>query len=281
MYRTLINTADLARHIGDPAWVILDCRFTIANTEAGRRDYLEGHIPGAVYLHLDEDLSDPIRPGITGRHPLPAINKAEEVFSRCGIQDGTQAVAYDAAGGALAAGRAWWLLRWLGHLDAAVLDGGWQQWVVDGGAIQETEDKPVRSSFHARVQSGMLVTAEDVDTRRIDPNWRVLDARATERYHGNNETLDPIAGHIPGAVTTPYQANLAPDGKFHSVEVLRDRYQEILASVPVEHSIVYCGSGVTATHSILAMLHAGLGEPKLYAGSWSEWITDPNHQVAT
>jgi thiosulfate/3-mercaptopyruvate sulfurtransferase len=127
----------------------------------------------------------------------------------------------------------------------------------------------------------MLVTAEDVDTRRIDPNWRVLDARATERYHGNNETLDPIAGHIPGAVTTPYQANLAPDGKFHSVEVLKDRYQEILASVPVEHSIVYCGSGVTATHSILAMLHAGLGEPKLYAGSWSEWITDPNHQVAT
>ena len=135
MHRTLINAADLVNHIGDPAWVILDCRFTIANTEAGRRDYLEGHIPGAVYLHLDEDLSDPIRPGITGRHPLPAIHKAEEVFSRCGIQDGTQAVAYDAAGGALAAGRAWWLLRWLGHLDVAVLDGGWQQWVIDGGVI--------------------------------------------------------------------------------------------------------------------------------------------------
>lgn len=280
MVRTLINTAELVSHIDDPSWIILDCRFSIADTEAGRKDYLKGHIPGAVYLHLDEDLSDPVKPGITGRHPLPAINKAEEVFSRCGIRDGMQVVAYDAAGGALAAGRAWWLLRWLGHMAVSVLDGGWQQWVLDGGAITESVYAPVRSSFQSRIQSDMLVTVDDVDALRLNPNWRVLDARATERYHGKNETFDLVAGHIPGAVSAPYKDNLASDGKIQTIEILRDHYQRILGDISAEHTIVYCGSGVTATHNILTMLHAGLGEPKLYAGSWSEWITDPDRPVA-
>jgi thiosulfate/3-mercaptopyruvate sulfurtransferase len=278
-FTTIISVAELARHLDDPDWAIVDCRFRLAAPEQGQKDYLQSHIPGAVYAHLDKDLSGDIIKGVTGRHPLPGVEKISAIFSNLGIDSRTQVVAYDDLGGALAAVRVWWLLRWFGHEAVAVLDGGWQQWIKMGLAGKGGVETRKARDFEPHPREDMLVSAEEVDRMRQDPQYLVLDARAADRFRGENETIDPIPGHIPGAVSAPYAGNLNPDGTFRTVESLKSRYQRILGDVPSDHVACYCGSGVTSVHDILAMMMAGLGEARLYAGSYSEWITDPNRPV--
>jgi thiosulfate/3-mercaptopyruvate sulfurtransferase len=279
MYATLISTETFGQHLNDPEWAVVDCRFYLADPGRGRREYLLAHIPGAIYAHLDEDLSGPVRRGVTGRHPLPGVDQAAGTFGGLGIGPGVQVVAYDDAGGALAAARLWWLLRWLGHPAVAVLDGGWTAWQAEGRPVKTGEEKRQRREFVPRPRPELVVEAAEVEMRRRDPAFRLFDVRLPERYRGDKEPIDPVAGHIPGALNLPYVENLGPDGKFRSKDALRSMYRAALGELPAERAIFYCGSGATAAHNLLAMLHAGLGEARLYAGSWSEWITDPGRQV--
>lgn len=280
-YTTLISPVILAEHLNDPNWAIFDCRFSLADKAAGRQEYLQAHIPGAVYVHLEKDLSAAVIPGNTGRHPLPSPEQVASTFSRLGISTGMQIVAYDAAGGAVAAARLWWMLRWMGMPDCAVLDGGWQAWQRAGLPVSSGEEQRPSTRFTGEPHPELLATAAEVDSLRLNPAWRVLDARNRERFQGRNETIDPVAGHIPGAINTPYADNLEPDGTMRSKNELRKVYRAILGKVPADRTIVYCGSGVTAAHSLLAIQHAGLGEARLYLGSWSDWITDPEHAIET
>jgi thiosulfate/3-mercaptopyruvate sulfurtransferase len=278
-YNLLITAAELAKHLDDPDWVIVDSRFKLLDPSQGRRDYERAHIPGSVYAHLDEDLSGPIIKGVTGRHPLPTVEKITAVISRLGIDANKQVVAYDDIGGALAAGRVWWLLRWLGHERVALLDGGWQEWLKRNLLIRGGNEKREPRVFIPHPRNELIVSTEEVEKMRIDPQYRLLDARAAERYRGENETIDPVAGHIPGAISAPYPDNLNADGTFRVDESLAARYKKLVEGVAIDHVVAYCGSGVTATHDILAMMKAGLGEARLYAGSYSEWITDPKRTV--
>ncbi len=201
------------------------------------------------------------------------------VFSRFGIDSAVQVVAYDDVGGALAAGRVWWLLRWLGHESVALLDGGWQEWLKMGLPVRNGAETRKPRIFVPQPRNELIVTANEIDGMRQDAGYKVLDARSADRFRGENETIDPLPGHIPGAISAPYAGNLNPDGTFQSDEILTSRYKKLVNGVPGDHVICYCGSGVTATHDILAMMKAGLGEARLYAGSYSEWITDPKRPV--
>lgn len=278
-FSTLISPKDLAARLGDPRRMIVDCRFSLANPGLGRELFKTSHIPGSLYAHLDEDLSGPAIRGVTGRHPLPPIARFAETLSAWGVDAATQIVAYDDAGGAYAA-RLWWLLRWLGHEAAALLDGGWQAWLAEG--LPVTADPPTLTprQFHPRPHPDMVVSTEEVNRMRADPLARVFDSRTADRYRGENETIDPVAGHIPGAVSAPYPDTLGPDGRFLPPAALRARFEALLGPVPPENAAFYCGSGVSAAVNLLALALAGLGDAKLYAGSWSEWITDPSLPVA-
>jgi thiosulfate/3-mercaptopyruvate sulfurtransferase len=278
-YTTLISTADLSAHLTDPDWAIVDCRFMLADPGWGRREYLQAHIPGAVYAHLDEDLSGPVRRGVTGRHPLPPVQGLVQKLSGWGIGPGVQVAAYDSAGGALAAARLWWLLRWLGHDQAAVLDGGWQAWQGEERPTRSGEERRPPRAFTPHPRPALVASSQEVEEAVQDAAFRLLDARSHDRYLGQNETIDPVAGHIPGALPAPYAGNLDSGGKFQAAEKLRESYKGLLGETPAGQAIFYCGSGVTAAHNVLAVLHAGLDLPRLYAGSWSEWITDPRRPV--
>jgi thiosulfate/3-mercaptopyruvate sulfurtransferase len=259
----------------------VDCRFRLGAPEAGRDAYRQSHVAGAVYAHLDRDLCGPITPGSTGRHPLPEPSDAAQRLGARGIGDGMQVVAYDDAGGALAAARLWWMLRWLGHDSAAVLDGGWQAWLSSGGPVRSSDEHRAPRTFTANVREELVAVARDVDRARQDSGWRVLDARSPERFRGENEPIDPVAGRIPGAHSAPHAANLAPDGTVLPEDALRDRFEPIVAGVAPDHIVCYCGSGVTAAMNVLALEHAGISGARLYAGSWSDWILDPQRPVAT
>ncbi len=280
-YTTLISTPELDQHLADPDWVIIDCRFQLKDLDYGRRAYEQVHIAGALYADLNTDLSGPIVPGKTSRHPLPSVEFTAQKFSAWGIDGYTQAVTYDEAGGALAAARLWWMLRWLGHDRVAVLDGGWPKWQQENRSIRSGRDDRSARTFTPKVRSEMVMTVKDVIDSLGDPSFRMFDARTADRYRGENEVIDPIAGHIPGAISAPYPENLDRGGMFKSKEELRAKYTALLGHLPAEQSGVYCGSGGTAPHDILAMLHAGLGAAKLYAGSWSEWIIDPGRPIKT
>ena len=276
---TLITASQLERRLANPDLAVVDCRFTLADPESGRHDYQTAHIPAAVYAHLNEDLSAPVVQGVTGRHPLPAPEAAARLFSSLGIGPGVQVVAYDDAGGALAAARLWWLLRWLGHTSVAVLDGGFRRWQSDGRPVRAgIETRPPRT-FTPRLRTDLTVTTDEVERLRQDPAWRLLDARSADRFRGENETIDPVAGHIPGAVSAPFGDNLTPECSLRPAKELRAHYQGLLGGLPTDQAVVYCGSGVTAAHDVLAIQYAGLGEAKLYPGSWSEWITDPRRPL--
>ncbi len=278
-YTTLISTLELDDHLDDPDWVIIDCRHQLKDTEYGRRAYAQAHIARAIFTDLKNDLSGPIIPGQTGRHPLPTVESEVQKFSAWGIDPKTQVVAYDDVGGALAAARLWWLLRWLGHDRVAVLDGGWTKWQAEGRRTRSgTEDRSTRV-FTPHVRSEFLLTADDVLRSIGEPDFRLLDTRSADRFRGENEIIDPIAGHIPGAISAPYSQNLDRGSVFKSKEELRAHYASLLGDVSAERSAIYCGSGVTAAHTVLAIMHAGLGDAKLYAGSWSEWITDPDRPI--
>ncbi len=278
-YQTLVTVDRLAERLDDPAWAVVDCRYRLADFGFGRRAHAESHIKGAVFADMGADLSGSVIAGKTGRHPLPEVAAIAARLSTWGIDASVQVVAYDDNGGAMAA-RLWWLLRWLGHDAVAVLDGGWPLWQGRGLPVRGGPESRAPRTFVPRVRPDLAVTAEQVDQARGDPAWRVLDARNADRFRGENETIDPVAGHIPGARSAPYADNLEPDGRFKSKDTLRQRYREALAGVPAARAVCYCGSGVTAAHDLLAMAYAGLGDAKLYPGSWSEWIVDPARPVA-
>jgi thiosulfate/3-mercaptopyruvate sulfurtransferase len=217
-------------------------------------------------------------PGQTSRHPLPSIDSLAQTFSRWGIDEQVQVVVYDDTGGAMAA-RLWWLLRWLGHDAVAVLDGGWPRWQSEGYPARNGVESRASRVFTPRLRPPLLADAAEVLAVRDDPAYCLLDARSADRYRGENEPFDPVAGRIPGAISAPYTENLGPEGCFRPVEELQTWFQNLLGDTPSERTIVYCGSGVTAAHNLLALAHAGLGEGRLYAGSWSEWITDPERPI--
>ncbi len=278
-YTTLVAPATLRAHLDDPAWAVVDCRFSLDDTGRGRGAYLEAHVPGALYAHLDDDLSGPVRPGTTGRHPLPAVDAFAATLSRWGIDAAVQVVAYDDAGGGIAA-RLWWVLRWMGHGAVAVLDGGFPAWQRAGYPVRGgAETRPPRR-FVPHPRPDLVADVEEVEARRADPAFRLVDARAAERYRGEVEPIDPVAGHIPGAVSAPWAENLDAAGCFLPPEALRARFETVLGDAPPDGVISYCGSGVTAAHNLLALAHAGLDGARLYPGSWSHWITDPERPVA-
>jgi thiosulfate/3-mercaptopyruvate sulfurtransferase len=277
----LIEVEDLLPNIDDPDWAIVDCRFSLADPELGRTEYLKAHIPGAIYAHLDEDLCGQINPGVTGRHPLPPVADFIRTLSAWGIDEGVQVVAYDDTGGAMAAARLWWMLRWLGHQGAAVLNGGWQRWQAKNLPIRGGMEKRDLRIFNARFRPQLVMDTADIEAARRDGGMRIFDVRTAERYRGENEPIDPVAGHIPGAISAPYTENLKADGSFLEPDALRTRFNSLLGETPADQAVFYCGSGVTAAQSVLALAYAGLGEAKLYAGSWSEWITDPDRPVAS
>jgi len=279
VYTTLISVDDLAPHVGDASWAIVDCRYRLLDLGFGRAAYAESHIPQAVFADIGEDLSGPVVPGKTGRHPLPDVGVLSAKLSAWGVDRTVQVVAYDDSGGSMAA-RLWWLLRWLDHDAVAVLDGGWPLWQARGFPVCSGVERRQPRWFVARERPELVLSTEQVDGIRMAAGYRVLDARNADRFRGENETIDPVAGRIPGAVSAPYADNLEADGRFKSKEELRRRYLALLDGVPADRAGCYCGSGVTAAHDVLAMAHAGLGEARLYAGSWSEWITDPARPVA-
>jgi len=279
MHTTLITTDELAGHLGEPAWAIFDCRFALDDPQRGPRDYANAHICGAQYAHLNNDLSGPIVPGRTGRHPLPDVQTFAERLSTWGVGRGVQAVVYDDAGGAYAA-RLWWMLRWMGHDAAAVLDGGFPKWVREGRPTRGGEERRERRVFEPHLRPELLVSADEVEHHRRDPRWCIIDSRTADRYRGEFEPIDPVAGHIPGAINAPYPDSADADGIFLAPQVIRARFASLVGDVPPERTVFYCGSGVTAARNLLAYAHAGLGDARLYAGSWSEWITDPSRPVA-
>lgn len=276
--RTLISPAELAAHLGRPDWVVIDCRYSLADPAAGEAAYARGHLPGARYAHLDRDLSAPPGPH-TGRHPLPDPQRLAARLGRWGVDERTQVVVYDDAGGAFA-GRLWWMLHWLGHPCAAVLDGGLQAWERAGGPLTDQVPSPEPRVFKARAEAGRWLSTEAVEEGLRRGAIRLLDARSPERYRGEAEPIDPVAGHIPGALNRPLQLNLGPDGRFLPPGELRRAYAELLAGTEPQAVVHMCGSGVSACHNLLAMEIAGLGGSRLYVGSWSEWIRDPARPVA-
>ena len=277
-FQDVINVQDLKTNLNDPNWVIFDCRYSIAEPELGHQEYREGHIPGALYVSLENELTGRIIPGETGRHPLPEVDDIVEKLSAWGVNQNTQAIIYDHSSGAFAA-RLWWLLNWLGHDKAAIVNGGWNAWVKEVGQVEVKENIGKPGKFIPSLRDDLAVNAQFVDSIRLDPGYLLLDSRSPERFHGIEETIDPVAGHIPGAVSAPYQDNLTEDDMFLNKIELKARFQKLLGETSPENTIFYCGSGVSAIHNIIAMRMAGYEVAKLYPGSWSEWITDPSRPI--
>lgn len=269
MRRPLISVDELR---AGPAVTLLDVRYT-TGSPSGLAGFEEGHVPGAVYVDLETDLAAPPTdpPGAGGRHPLPARGDFEAAMRRVGVSDGTRVVVYDAWGGRAAA-RGWWLLRFHGHPHVRVLDGGWPAWLAGGGATQTGAGNPTPGDFTARPGALPVVEVEEVPAVHV-----LVDARAPERYAGDHEPVDPVAGHIPGAVNVPTSDNLGADGRFRPVEELRATYAAV-GAVQGADVAAYCGSGVTACHDLLALELAGV-PAALYPGSWSEWVSDPERAV--
>lgn len=278
MFSTIVSTEALAQHLTDPNWVVIDCRFTLTETEAGRAAYAQGHLPGARYAHLDEDLSGS-KSGRNGRHPLPEVQAFAQKLGAWGVDNRTQVVVYDDSFGAMAV-RLWWMLRWLGHDAVALLDGGLPKWRREKRAWSAELPQVMPKVFQARLRPEMRVDAAAVLNAAHEPARLILDARPEMRFIGEIEPLDLVAGHVPGAKNVPFDDNLDMDGTLLSVEELRAQYADFLEGKAPDQVIHMCGSGVTACHNLLAMEIAGLPGGKLYAGSWSEWIADPSHPVA-
>jgi thiosulfate/3-mercaptopyruvate sulfurtransferase len=283
-FTTLIGAAALRELTGTPGLAVIDCRFNLLDAEGGRRAFLAGHIPGARYADLNADLSAPVGP-TSGRHPLPSAENFSASLDRLGIGNLSQVIAYDDVGGSFAA-RLWWMLRWLGHRSVAVLDGGIQAWTAAGGEFEVGPEGPLPAAatraehFVPRLDPAIVLDATEVAARLTDPRHILIDARAAERYSGSVEPIDSVAGHIKGAVNHPFTTNLAPDGRFLPAAELAARWRSRLAGRAPERVTAMCGSGVTACHNLLSLEVAGLGGAKLYAGSWSEWIRDPNRPIA-
>jgi thiosulfate/3-mercaptopyruvate sulfurtransferase len=281
-FQTLIDAATLRGLLGDANLAVLDCRFDLQDPEAGRRAYLRGHITGARYADLNNDLSAPLS-STSGRHPLPTAQYFAATLDRLGVGNHSQVVAYDESNGSFAA-RAWWMLRWVGLKSVAVLDGGLKAWVGQGGDMVAGEEAaPTYRSggrFAPRVDTAAVMDGAEVASLLRDPRRLLVDARAAERFAGDIEPIDAVAGHIAGAVNHPFTLNLGPEGRFLPASELRRRWEERLGGREPRDVAAMCGSGVTACHNLLSLEVAGLSGAKLYAGSWSEWIRDPSRPVA-
>lgn len=278
-FSTVVSTDLLAQHLDDPDWIVFDCRFTLSNTGAGAVAYRQGHIPGARYVHLDHDMSSPVTAN-SGRHPLPDVKSFSEKLSRWGVDSSKQVVVYDDSFGSMAV-KMWWLLRWLGHDQVALLDGGLPKWLKEKRPVTTALPQISPAKFVAQLHKEMQASVAEVEQARQERCRLVIDARPEQRFAGEREPLDRVAGHIPGAINWVFEENLDFDGTYLSADELREAYLNLLHGVKPEQVIHTCGSGVTACHNMLAMEIAGLPSGKLYAGSWSEWITDPSRPIAT
>jgi thiosulfate/3-mercaptopyruvate sulfurtransferase len=273
----LISTAELAAQLGSASLVIVDSRHDLMNPSAGPDAYAAGHIPGAIFMSIDDDLSA-AKTGSNGRHPLPTPDAFAARLGAKGISNASRVVVYD-AGNAMYAGRLWWMLRWVGHGAVFVLDGGIAQWQKEGRHVETQPNTLAATTFSAKADDTMRLTAEETLASLQDPSRRILDARALERYRGEVEPVDPVAGHIPGAFNRAFALNLR-DGIFKPADELRSEFETLLAGRSPDQLIHQCGSGVSACANLIAMEHAGLSGSKLYAGSWSEWCADPARPVA-
>jgi thiosulfate/3-mercaptopyruvate sulfurtransferase len=274
----LVSPEELAGHLDDPDWIVFDTRHDLGDVEKGRRAYAAGHVPGAYFMHLDEDLSSP-KTGKNGRHPLPGLAEFADRMNASGVTPRTQVVIYDDAGGSLAA-RLWWMLRWLGHDRVALLDGGFPAWQKEGRPVSQEVPATRKGNFVPKPHLGWTVDAPFLERFHGDAAVRLLDARAAERFAGTQEPIDPVAGHIPGAINRFWKDNLAPEGRFKSTAALRKEFDSLLAGAAPSQSVNMCGSGVTACHNIFAMELAGLPGARLYPGSWSEWCSDSTRPMA-
>ena len=276
-FNTLVSCEELARHLGDPEWRIVDCRHLLSDVGYGENVYAEGHLPGAVFMHLDRDLSG-VMNGRNGRHPLPDPQLLAGKLGAAGVGRQTpQVVAYDDDGGMYAV-RLWWLLRWMGHDRVAVLDGSIRQWVAQGRPLTTDAPKFTPALFEVELRD-WVVTSDQVEANLKANDFCLIDARGPDRFRGENETMDPVGGHVPGARNRFFRDNLDA-GSFRPAAELRQQYLGVLAGVEPAQVVMYCGSGVTACHDLLAMEMAGLPGARLYAGSWSEWCSDPRRPVA-
>jgi thiosulfate/3-mercaptopyruvate sulfurtransferase len=275
----LLRVEQLRRHLNDARWCVVDVRHDLFDAEAGIRLYRDGHIPGAVFADINTQLSG-TKTGVNGRHPMPSRDDLIETFRQWGINNDTQIVAYDAQGGQYAS-RLWWLARWLGHRRVALLDGGWAKWSNETGLVSRDVPIRARGNFTASDSTMPLVNVQQVLQRLEDSNRTLLDARTPERYRGEEEPIDPVAGHIPGARNRPWQQNLNSDQTFKSPSALRSEFDALLGARSPSQVTHQCGSGVTACHNVFAMELAGLPGSALYGGSWSEWIADPKRPIAT
>ena len=274
----LIDCAALAGHLDDAGWRIVDCRHQLADPGYGERAYAEGHLPGAFFIHLDRDLSG-ARNGRNGRHPLPEPQALAARLGAIGIARQTQVVVYDDAQG-MVASRLWWMLRWLGHDRVALLDGGFNAWATEGRPLTRAVPQTRPARFEAAPRD-WTVSANDVLANLGTQDFLVVDARGPDRFRGENETMDPVGGHIPGARNRCFRENLDASGRFRPAAELRRGFLALFAGVPPEQIVMQCGSGVSACHNLIAMEIAGLRGARLYPGSWSEWCSDPARPVAT
>jgi thiosulfate/3-mercaptopyruvate sulfurtransferase len=276
----LVDVDDLRGVLGQPGIRIIDCRFELSDPGAGYAAYLSGHIPGAVYADLDRDLAGPIGPA-TGRHPMPEAERMTATIERLGIDNSTRVIVYDDSSGAIAA-RAWWLLRWLGHDEAAILDGGIRAWQDRALPLEEGVTAVPEGRFVPAPRNNLVLsTAEILAAGGAAASLRLVDVRAEERYTGREEPIDRVPGHIPGSLNLPFTENLHEDGRWKSAGEIRRRLATTLGPPSDQDWSVMCGSGVTACHLVMAGLLAGYAEPRVYVGSWSEWITDPSRPIAT
>lgn len=275
-FTTLVSAEQLAQHLHDPQWVVIDCRFALTRPESGRQAYAKAHIPAARYAHLNQDLSGAITPA-SGRHPLPNAALLAHKLGFWGVDERKQIVVYDDSFGSMAV-RLWWLLRWLGHDAVALLDGGFASWQRQGREL--TAEVPVirPTEFQPFADDSLWIDSVDM-LEAVQRKRVIVDARAEERFSGFIEPLDKVAGHIPGSLNSPFEDNLDLRGHFLSAEELRAHYESLLHGTRPDEVIHMCGSGVTACHNLLALEIAGLPGGKLYAGSWSEWITDPSRPI--
>lgn len=277
-YATLVSPATLNQNLDNPKWVVVDCRFSLASSDAGGYAYRHGHIPNARYAHLNNDLSSAIT-HFTGRHPLPDFTLLAKKLGAWGVANDSQVVIYDDTGGMFAS-RLWWLLRCFGHDQVAVLNGGIQHWQKQGFSLTTALPRIQSSSFRPYLNTTLWLKASQVQNSLARKTICLIDARTPERYRGEHEPIDPVAGHIPGALNRPFQFNIDDKRLFLSAGLLQNQFKKLIGTNTPEQVVHYCGSGVTACHNLLAMEHAGLTGSKLYAGSWSEWIRDKNRAIA-
>jgi thiosulfate/3-mercaptopyruvate sulfurtransferase len=279
VHKLLVSTEALQAHLDDPDWIVIDTRHDLMDPKKGPAAYAAGHVPGAYFMHVDEDLSGP-KTGRNGRHPLPDLDTFAAKINATGLAPGKQVVVYDDIGGGFAV-RLWWMLRWLGHDEVALLDGGFPLWAKEGRPLT-TDVPPQREGrFVPRPHLGDTVDIDFVDRYREAPSLKLIDARNADRFKGLNETVDPVAGHIPGAVNRFWKDNVNADGTFKKPEQLRTELQALLGNTKPEDAVHMCGSGVTACHNMFAMALAGLEPGRLYPGSWSEWCADTSRPIAS